>query len=249
MAKFNLFDVKIRLPYHVALSIDVIHGGKTIERAAVDEGASTCVMSLSCWKALGSPELVPSNTLLTTFDRRSFLPHGILPAFKIKLAGKAVSIEVEVIDVPLDYNLLLGRSWTYAMSAIASAIFRVVVFPHEGKLVTVDQLSFTRKGRMETNDSTIPLVDQVRLASESLGAGMYASMMGTFDIPAPINYLGSTSVGKSIAMVVDRMDPWVLPTHYELEVPLSAAEVAYQAIVNTTVDPVSVPPTILEESE
>ena len=29
-AKFPLSDVKIRLPYHVALSIDVVHGGKTI---------------------------------------------------------------------------------------------------------------------------------------------------------------------------------------------------------------------------
>ena len=93
----------------------------------------------------------------------------------------------------------LGRSWTYAMSAIALVIFSVVVFPHEGKLVTVDQLSFTQKGRMETNESTIPLVDQVRPTSESLGDGMYASMMGTFDIPALINYIGSTSVGKSIA--------------------------------------------------
>ena len=45
MAKFNLSDVKIRLPYHVALSVDVIHGGKTIGRTVVDKGASTCVMS------------------------------------------------------------------------------------------------------------------------------------------------------------------------------------------------------------
>ena len=115
MAKFNLFDVKIFLPYHVALSIDVIHGGKTIGREFIDEGTSTCVMSLSCWKALGSPELVPSNTLLTAFNERSFFPHGNLPAFEIKLVGKAVSVEVEVIDAPLDYNLLLGKSWTYAM--------------------------------------------------------------------------------------------------------------------------------------
>ena len=48
MAKFNLFDVKIHLPNHVALSIDVINGGKTIGREVFDEGASTCVMSLSC---------------------------------------------------------------------------------------------------------------------------------------------------------------------------------------------------------
>ena len=68
MAKFNLFDVKIRLLYHLALSIDVIHGGKTIGREVVNEGSSTCVMSLSCWKALRSPKLVPSNTLFTAFD-------------------------------------------------------------------------------------------------------------------------------------------------------------------------------------
>ena len=76
-------------------------------------------MYLSCWKALRSLEVVPSNTLLTAFYGMSFFPHGILPDFEIKLAGKAVSIEVEVIDAPLDYNLLLGRSWTYAMSTIA----------------------------------------------------------------------------------------------------------------------------------
>ena len=41
---------------------------------------------------------------------------------------------------------------------------------------------------------------------------MYASLMGTFDLLAPINYIGFTSVGKSIATVVDRTDPWVLPS-------------------------------------
>ena len=81
------------------------------------------------------------------------------------------------------------------------------MFPHEGKLVTIDQLSFTGKGRMETNESTMPLVDQVKPLSESLGAGMYSSLMGTFDILASINYLGSTSVGKSIAIVGDMTDP------------------------------------------
>ena len=96
------------------------------------------------------------------------------------------------------------------MSAIASVIFWVVVFPHEEKLVSVYQLNFTRKRRMENNESTIPLVDQVRPSSESLGDGMYASLMGTFDFPTLINYIGSNSVGKSIAMVVDRTDPWVL---------------------------------------
>ena len=126
------------------------------------------------------------------------------------------------------------------MSTIASAIFRVVFFPHEGKLVTIEQLSFTRKGCMESNESTVPLVDQDKTVAERLGAGMYASLMGTFDLPAPINYIGSTSVGKSIATVVDRTDPWVLPSHHEPEVPLSIVEMAYKAITKTTVDPFSI---------
>ena len=61
----------------------------------------------------------------------------------------------------------------------------------------------------------MPLVDQVKPAAQSLGAGMYALLVGTFYLPAPINYIGSTSVGKSIATVVDRIDPRVLPTHHE----------------------------------
>ena len=73
--------------------------------------------------------------------------------------------------------------------------------------------------------------------------------MGTFDLPAPINYIGSTSVGKSIATVVDRTDPWVLPSHLEPEVPLSAMKVAYKSITNTAVDPIPVPLIVSEELE
>ena len=134
------------------------------------------------------------------------------------MEGKVVSFEVEVIDAPLDYNLLLGIILTYAMCVIATVILQVVVFPHEGKLVIVDQLSFTLKGRLDTNESTIPLIDQTKPANESLGVGMYASLTGTFDIPTPIDYLGSTSVWKSITMIVDRYDLWVLPSHHEPQV-------------------------------
>ena len=73
--------------------------------------------------------------------------------------------------------------------------------------------------------------------------------MGTFDLPDPINYIGSTSVGKSIATVVDRTDPWVLPTHHEPEVPLSVVEVAFQDITQTTIDPILVPLSVSEELE
>ena len=80
---------------------------------------------------------------------------------------------------------------------------------------------------MDSNESTVPLADQVKPTTQSLGDGMCTLLMGTFDLPAPVNYIGSTSVGKSIATVVDRTDPWVLPLPHERKVPLSAVEVAY----------------------
>jgi hypothetical protein len=83
----DMTDLKPRLPYHVAFQIVVAHPTKTftrnIFRTVVDEGASTCVMSLACWKAIGQPELSPSPTLLTVFDGRSFRPHGIIPSFPV----------------------------------------------------------------------------------------------------------------------------------------------------------------------
>jgi hypothetical protein len=129
-------DLKPRLPYHVAFQIVVAYTTKTftrnIFRTVVDEGASTCVMSLACWKAIGQPILSPSPTLLTAFDGHSFRPHGIIPSFIVQLGGKTVCVEVEVVDAPLDYNLLLGRSWTYAMHAVVATVFPGLVVSTRG---------------------------------------------------------------------------------------------------------------------
>ena len=61
--------------------------------------------------------------MLNSFDGRSFRLHGILPSLKVRLGGKTVAIEVEVVDVPFDYNLLLGRNWMYSMQAVDSSLF------------------------------------------------------------------------------------------------------------------------------
>ena len=74
----------------------------------LDDGALTLVLSLSCWKALSSPELVTSPMTLKAFDKFDFQPHGLISALVVELGGKTISIQVEVVDAPLDYNLLLG---------------------------------------------------------------------------------------------------------------------------------------------
>jgi hypothetical protein len=138
LIKFDVTDVKPCFPYHVAFQIHVDYSKYTIKHAVVDEGIATCVTSLVCWKALGSPTLSKSSNMLTAFDGHSFYPHDILPAFSVQLGRKTVEVEVEVVDAPLDYNLLLGRNWTYAMIVVVSFILRALCFPHEGNIVTID---------------------------------------------------------------------------------------------------------------
>jgi hypothetical protein len=107
---FDLEDHIPRLPPQLAFHIQVIVSDKKICRTVIDEGTSTCVMSLACWKAIGSPSLNESWNTLKAFNGSGFKPYSVLPSFPIRLQGKTVQVEVEVFDAPLDYNLLLGRS-------------------------------------------------------------------------------------------------------------------------------------------
>jgi hypothetical protein len=249
-------DLKPRLPYHVAFQIVVAHPTKTFTRnifhTVVDEGASTCVMSLACWKAIGQPELSPSPTLFTAFDGRSFRPHGIIPSFPVQLGGKTMCVEVEVVDAPIDYNLLLGRSWTYAMQAVVATIFRVLLFPHEGRIVTIDQLSFSRPDPA-LGASTVPLVDNPQAGVVNIGVGLCPSLMGTFDYPPPqgdVKFISTHHKAEifhvsSFCMTYFN-DPWILPfpsdtmeatRHAGMSSPLSTAEVAYSTVQQASATP------------
>jgi hypothetical protein len=44
----------------------------------------------------------------------------------MQLEGKIVCVEVEVVDAPLDYHLVLGQSWTYAMHVLVAIFFWVL---------------------------------------------------------------------------------------------------------------------------
>jgi hypothetical protein len=69
-------------------------------------------------------------------------PLGILPQFPITLGEKTVFVNVMVVQGPLDFDLLLGRDYVYAMKSIMSIPFHVISFLHDGRMVTIDELSF-----------------------------------------------------------------------------------------------------------
>jgi hypothetical protein len=171
--KFNVTDVKPHLTYHVAFQIHVGYSKYTIKRVVVDKCVATCVMYLICWKDFDSLNLSKSPTMLTAFDGRSFRPHDICPAFSVQLGGKMVEVDVEVVDAPLDYNLLLEHNWTYAMTVVVSPIFHTLCFPLDGKIMMIDYLSFTYASPNAFVGPSIPVVDNSQPTTENIGVRMY----------------------------------------------------------------------------
>jgi hypothetical protein len=241
--------------------IHVEYSKYTIKHVVVDEGTATCLMSLVCWKSLDSPTLSKSSKMLTTFEGHSFRPHDILPTFSVQLGGKTVEVEVEVVDAPLEYNLLLGCSWTYAMIVIMSFIFCTLCFTHEGKIVTIDQLSSAYSIPNASLGQSIPVINNSRLTTENIDVGMYSSLMGTFNFSAPNHQVYAMSsrsflTGRSVPFYTSYFDDlWTLPSptlscegqlHAGMAMPLSTTEITYQAILNSSAEDL-VPSPIDEE--
>ena len=117
---------------------------KAIPGTVLDEGASISLMLATTWQALGSPQLVPVAPNLTAFDGGTSQPLGILPKFPITLGGKTVYIDVSVTQGASEFSLLLGCDYVYAMGALLASLFLVIFFPHDGRIVMIDQLAFVR---------------------------------------------------------------------------------------------------------
>lgn len=81
-------------------------------------------------------------------------------------------MDIEVVDKKLNYNILLGRSCTDAIMAIVSTIFLIILFPLDGKEVTVDQLSFCTPNYSTLLGSFVPLVGGVPNSYVSLSANL-----------------------------------------------------------------------------
>jgi hypothetical protein len=168
-----------------------------------------------------------------------------------------VEVDVKVVDAPLDYNLLLGHNWTYAMTTIVSFVFYTLCFSHDGNIVTIDQFPFTYASPNASVGLSIPMVDNSQLKIENISVRMYSPLMGTFNFMALIHhiYAMSSRYTSSTRVVPFHTsyfnDPWALPSsttscegqpHTRMAMPLSAVEIAYQVVHDSYVnsDPVTV---------
>ena len=148
------------------------------------------------------------------------------------MEGKTVNLDVEVVDASLDYNLLLGHRWSYAMTVVVSSVFRLIKFPHNGKIVTIDQLSYFSSD--PASAESIQHVGKATIPYRDVGVGLVkdSALLGTFPFP-PINASSSTATIHMISSgTIVNDDPWIIPSETELDsfgtlMPLSPYEFAY----------------------
>ena len=129
----------------------------------------------------------------------------------------------------------------YSMQAISSSLFHIVCFPHNRKIVTIDQMSFKNPSVTTSSGASIPIVEKSQSVTGIVGMGMYPSLMGSFSYPAPILMIGSSSSEDSSSLrsmsfrTTHMEDPWILPTPspscepIEMDVSFPATMIAYQA--------------------
>jgi hypothetical protein len=131
---------------------------------------------------------------------------------------------------------------TYAMQVVVATVFWVLLFPHEGRIVTIDHLSFS-KPDPALGESTVPMIDNPQPDVVNVGVGLCPSLMGTFDYPPPhddIKFISNHHKVEIFQVSSFRMtyfeDPWILPSpsapmdetgHLGMSMPLSATEVVY----------------------
>ena len=103
----------------------------------------------------------------------------------------------------LDYNLILGRNWLYAITIVTSLVFCFLQFPHQGKIVTIDQLDFCSPAVTYTMENDVPLLGKSPPPYHTIGVGIlkYSSLIKVFlSISSPpttqisiVNMISSTA--------------------------------------------------------
>lgn len=137
------------------------------------------------------------------------------------------------------------------MTVDVLSVFHVLCFPHEGKVVTINQLYFFCSSSSASMGTSDPIFKNYQKTTENIGVRMYSSLMGTFNFSMSILYINVFSDESSVSLRHVSFytsyfdDPWTLPSStapYEVHLYigmgmlLSAVEIACQAILESPED-------------
>ena len=89
-----------------------------------------------------STRIMSTDDQLLDFGRRTSQAMGILTQVPISLSGNIVLVSFIFIEHPLQFNMLLGCDYVYAMKFVLSKLFHVMYFPDNESNATINQFYF-----------------------------------------------------------------------------------------------------------
>jgi hypothetical protein len=98
--------------------------------------------------------------------------------------------------------------------AIVSTLFCVLHFPHQGKVITVDQLAFFNS---DSHTRNVRFISKTPLSYENVDVGLLkdSNLMGTFPIPPPnippLSVASINIISTSVHETPESYDPWIIP--------------------------------------
>ncbi|XP_060965431.1 uncharacterized protein LOC133034373 [Cannabis sativa] len=143
---FNEEDVvKVRFPHNDPLVVEVQIANNTVARTMIDNGASVNILFKTPYEKMGLQlkDLIPCLQPVYSFFGQSVAPLGkIRLPLTVGQAPKCITVMAQflVLDIPLAFNVMLGRPTLYELKAVTSIFHSCVKFPTKNeqreKLVT-----------------------------------------------------------------------------------------------------------------
>lgn len=141
---------------------------------------------------------MPSLMTLRAYEDHPSQPQGIFQDVPLELIGNTILIDIEVVDAQVGYNIILGHIDMYSMKGIASNNFYFMISPHEGEIVTIDQLTYYDTKPSSALNNVFPVVEgSLSMPSfTKVGPMLYTNplMISSLFYPPPHNLSKDTSL-------------------------------------------------------
>ncbi|XP_070019546.1 uncharacterized protein [Nicotiana sylvestris] len=116
-------------PHNDALVISLIVHDTNVKRVLVDPGSSVNIIFLRVLREMQAEDrVIPKAHTLSGFDNSSVVTKGevILTTFA---EGVIKDTKFQVVDMEMDYNMILGRPWIHEIDVVPLTLHQVIKFP------------------------------------------------------------------------------------------------------------------------
>ena len=132
-------DTSLSHPHNQPLHIEVMIHQKRVRRVLIDNGVGLNIVSAALLRQLDyDAESIDPHRRITikAYDEveRKSLGLVVLP---LRVGPVERNVTCQVLDIPLSYNILLGRPWIHEMRVVPSTYHQCVKFPFHRSEVTI----------------------------------------------------------------------------------------------------------------